>query len=620
MTVLGSLAATAFWLLPLVSLYHHPETALFVRVAVPALAIAALLRPDIATWLLAASLPLTFALNVRFGLTPPPADVIDALTMAFCAGAVWRLRPRAGEAPLRLARPALLLATIILGSAVVLLAGQGADPSRHIVTELWRHTIDDFLFATRPFLEWHLAVRWITVLGMAVMIERALRRAPQSGPAAVRILLVAGAAWASFDVMRLLQILLERKLNLDPFVAIVAIFRNLRFSAFIPDVNAAGSLFGLFLVAALVLAAMRRSVATLLFICPTLLVACAVSQSRAAVVGAIAVLTVLTLAHLLRRRRFILAAGIIGVVAVVAAVGILSTNPAHARVSESFAVRAEMTQVGGRIVRTHPWFGIGLGGYKTASRTFINGKTPALMVFSPRGENAHNNFLQVLAELGLPALVALLWLVIPSALPWRRLPPDRAWAAPETTAIAAGVAAFLISAVFGHPWLIGTVQIASFLALGVAAGMSPARQPASRVFTWLFALAVVLVVASVPYRAYRAVVPIVEPEMAGLSEVAGEIDGMSYRIADTRSRWLVPPEARRIVLPLRWAADGAEDCTVDVLFDGTPADRVVLEKAAWRPLRFPIPPPDAGVWERPLDLRVSDARCKLLVGELQAVK
>jgi len=32
------------------------------------------------------------------------------------------------------------------------------------------------------------------------------------------------------------------------------------------------------------------------------------------------------------------------------------------------------------------------------------------------------------------------------------------------------------------------------------------------------------------------------------------------------------------------------------------------------------PPPDAGVWERPLDLRVSDARCKLLVGELQAVK
>ena len=79
------------------------------------------------------------------------------------------------------------------------------------------------------------------------------------------------------------------------------------------------------------------------------------------------------------------------------------------------------------MVRAHPWTGVGLGNYKVTFLTFKAQflETPRgqqVFVTVPRAEQAHNEYVQVLAELGLPGAVTLAVVLLVSAVAlWKRL-------------------------------------------------------------------------------------------------------------------------------------------------------------------------------------------------------
>lgn len=269
------------------------------------------------------------------------------------------------------------------------------------------------------------------------------------------------------------------------------------------------------------------------------------------------------------------------------------------------------------MTRDYPVFGVGIGNFRAVSRQYVADHYPELQRFSPGGQNAHNNFLQILGELGIPALLTFLWLVLPVASRCRWESASAPVATVYASALAAGVAAFLISALFGHPLLIPQVLAAFCLVLGLTSALQTApagRQRMGQIALWV---AVVGVLLSLPWRIDEARGSAREEE--GVGRVVGTVDDVPYRIADAESTWRISADARIVTLPLRWEEPAPTDCHVDVVFDGRVADRIRPDAKAWMPLRFSLPSAASPADVRQLTLRVSDARCTLMVGPLSVV-
>jgi O-antigen ligase len=137
-------------------------------------------------------------------------------------------------------------------------------------------------------------------------------------------------------------------------------------------------------------------------------------------------------------------------------------------------VRVDMGKVALAVAGSHPWFGVGLGRFQTASTAFI---TPELIAYFPPaalGENAHNNFLQILAELGVSGLAAFLWWIAPPLrATWRTARRGR----PELVGLTTGVSAFLLTCLAGHPLLSPPITLSFLLAVGVMYGLAAADSP-----------------------------------------------------------------------------------------------------------------------------------------------
>src|SRR5690606_27093565 len=133
--------------------------------------------------------------------------------------------------------------------------------------------------------------------------------------------------------------------------------------------------------------------------------------SRAAIAAAVLVLWAAALMMFTgsqsgARRKSRLAVALLGstVLVVVAVMGIFrATARSNVDPQTAFQVRVEMLWVGLESVRRHPTFGVGLGDYISATRRFVTPETPLLFDYAPDGENAHNNYLQIVVELGVPA-------------------------------------------------------------------------------------------------------------------------------------------------------------------------------------------------------------------------
>jgi O-antigen ligase len=251
----------------------------------------------------------------------------------------------------------------------------------------------------------------------------------------------------------------------------VWVARDLRISVLQPDVNAAGSYFALFLLPAFVVGWRRRRYWILAIAAPLAALAFALARSRAAIGAVIAV----ACARLVRGPGSLIVrlGGIVAVLVIGTGLFVsIAESHTHALWANASRVRVQMTQVAVRTIHKYPAFGVGLSDYIPRSQRFVTPDMTMLITFAPNGENAHNNYLQVAAELGIPGAVIFLWLMTAVVAPtWTG---RRTAGNPEYEGMALGVTSFLVSAAFHQPWLVPEVFAIFMFALGVTAGLAPA--------------------------------------------------------------------------------------------------------------------------------------------------
>ena len=273
--------------------------------------------------------------------------------------------------------------------------------------------------------------------------------------------------------------------------------------------------------------------------------------------------------------------------------------------SVHFNSRVEMVKVALETASQAPLFGIGLGGFVWALPANLE---PTF--FLP---------LVVLVELGCIGLVTfgwLLWSAVRPVAPVDHVASSRT----ARTVVIAAVGAWLVGAMFVHPQFAYPIAVATFVTLGFAAGMLPAREPSNapgpRGWAEWIVLAVVLV--SLPWRINHALSP-GTPEVVGAGPVERELEGVGFRIAEPRSRWRLPVRSRTVVALMRWDPAGATDCSVRIAVRDRPPDEVSLRNDMWIPVRVSIPPGRPS--ESPeIEFQVSSARCRLFVGTVTATR
>lgn len=151
------------------------------------------------------------------------------------------------------------------------------------------------------------------------------------------------------------------------------------------------------------------------------------SFTRSAWIGAIASAAVSAIRFPMRQSARILVP--------MAIVGVLASGLIGHRLWMSFldggfapdSGRIEMAGVGWRMVRDHPFFGVGPERVRFEFDRYYHGEDAGDLYTG----HLHNNFLQIAAERGLPSLIAFLWLFVRLGIDMvrgvRESDPDRKW-------------------------------------------------------------------------------------------------------------------------------------------------------------------------------------------------
>jgi O-antigen ligase len=575
----------ALWLAPvtppLISLFRSSVPTAVEGLAI-AIAAAACIHPAFAIGLAGALLPLGVTLGAALQI---PFSWTEPLALAVIAGIAARylIAPRPlpeGAGPV-LAWTALL-AVLAAASAAVDCAAQLAfyPSAASLARDVWHSLGVQYLVAASRFTALRPALTMIEGLGLLTAAIVSIDRARHSAVVATFFLL--GAAAVSLqNIFRLWQIALRSGGEFWPTLA--ADLVSVRVSAAFADLNTAGS----YLVMAVVMALVwrcRRAVWRLLLI-PLLAVALWISGSRAALAAAP---LALALALAPRRGRWWLA----GALAVLAVAVLFATQwfrPTTAPGSALF-IRVELAKAGMAMLRDAPVFGIGIGNFYETSERYAS---PALAHFYVR-ENAHNQYVQIAAELGLAAIGAVLAVLV---LVFRRALRDRA-RRPDSVrdAVLAGLLAFLLSAIGGHPLLIPEVALVFWIVVGLAwassasepEATSPRLLPATRSRV-AFAIAVAVVAIATPWRIERAAAALpLEHVGVRMSPWQRDEQGRRFRTMRGHAAIYVPATGGPVRFLARIGSGGPEELRLRLSFDGRLVNEVRLSRE-WRPVDLIVP-------------------------------
>jgi O-antigen ligase len=559
---------------------------------------------------------LALVLPLSFGLAPTSpglvtTQVTECFVLVFLVGSAARAAFDPGPSGhSRLALPALVVVLIALAAGLIATLAQ-FESQRAALREIAQ------AFTTKYFpggvaMGLQPAFRWAELACLAYYVETAMRRRPAWRHIVLTAWLAASAATAAQSLLRLMEIAVVRGHGL---FGTVEVLRVTRLSPLYGDLNAAGSLFAMLTVIAVVYAVRARSRIVVAATVPFLLFAFLATQSRAAVLAVIVTLGFLFTRYLMRSRRRALAAVVLLAVAGGFGAMTMVTRPTHVSAGAALNSRVEMGKIALKIARETPIFGVGPGFFQVASRDYLEPGFVAQFPEAQHGENAHNNFLQVLAELGLIGLAGFVWFL------WRvvRPPPESGADGIASGAVVSGLAAFFISALFGHPLLVPEIATAAFFACGLAAGMAPPREAdgrAGRLVSWVL-LGFVLV--TLPWRVIDAITP-ASPDVTGAGPVAGEIADVPYRVAEQQSRWRLRTRTRMVVALMRWDAAAATDCRVRIVVKDRPADEVSLSAVTWQQVRFSVPPGIRPSLPPEVEFHVTSPTCTLLVGTVTSIR
>jgi O-antigen ligase len=492
---LGVCAGFVFFV-PLSAMFHQDTLAWPFRAFIVFFTGLAAVMPAVSVMALSVILPMALVIASVAGWVLSTAQISDACLLAVVAGLALRLTGR-GVAPERLRTLAVAFGAAVLTSGLVELHTLNViAPQRPVWEEVWHHLTVAYWNEPREFPLLHLVYRWLAGLTLAVFVERVLRASARSGPIMVRVWSVGGLAGASLTAVGLTEQILAGGLSVG--AAFGWILHTARLSVLQPDLNAAGSYFGLFLFPAAVVGWRRRDYWMLIVAAPLLALSCGLARSRAGI-GAIMAVAGARWSMAVRwpvAARVAIAAVIIPAAASVAF--LVATSRTHAAIGDAAEVRIQMARVAWRTAETRPLFGVGLDNYIRRSRRFITPDMTLLESFAPNGENAHNNYLQILVELGMPA--ALLFIAMVGVVVHAGWAAQSAASTPELEGMTLGVAAFLLSAIFGHPLLVPEVFVAFFLALGLTAGLGPSPVVRGGLPRWIVPATAAFYVTSLAWR------------------------------------------------------------------------------------------------------------------------
>jgi O-antigen ligase len=604
--VIGS----ALFALPAMAAWNDPALTPSLTIACLGAAVAAAAIPAAALLVLLALLPVFPPLNL---ITGAPSLGEEVLVVVLFVTSLRLVISRRSSASV-LDGPVVLL-LVVLGSSTVIVLSRFQQETIFagvFWSGLWSHLTIDYFRGTGDFPVVHDFLIWSEGLVLAATAGRLLATRPDRQDLAVRLFVLGAGGLAAFSSLRLAEISLRAP---NPLAAAAGYLAHLRFNPFYRDLNAAGSAYALFVVPAVWLAWTAR-VRWMWLIAAFLGIALWLAGSRTALAGALAGL-VIVWAVAARPARRVLAGALAAAAALIAVVTISSGRNLAA--GPAVAFRVEVMRVGWQLTETAPMFGVGLGNFQPLSiPRFTDAAIRRFPTFS-RGENAHNNFLQILAELGAAGLASFLLVLGVVAAPLGRRLRQSDSVPPGAAAVAGGLIAFLLTCLAGHPLLIDHVRLLFFAMLGVGAGLAdapPAGRPArgSRAVSWIAALLLLLL----PMRLWfdrRAGPP--AGAVYGAANVKELLDDVRYRRVDGRSAWFIAPGARAVELSLRTTPESPSPCRVEVDVDTHRADTALVVPDAWTHLVYQLPGAPAFMRARRVDLTVLNDGCRLLVGPVE---
>lgn len=563
-----------------------------------ALLMLAVARPALALLVWAGLSPLTTSIAGLAGAPLIGALLLEVSTLAVITGAVVR---HTIPAPARLATPALWMGAVAVASGLAELPARLVtaipDQARYpaIARLLFDHAIDRI-----PALDpWYFGLLVAEGAALAWAAEIIVRREPGTAARVVWCALLGHAGVAVLNISRVVGASLRGGNFPDSLPHLLLTVRE--HTQY--DVNAAASTFILIVLAGFGLFHTRawRSTAVAAALVS---VAVWVTGSRTAVVALLATLTI-TLG--LRARRT--ARGVaLAAAAVLVSVGVLAwmatayPSKRNLNVPASVSSRLVMFKTAINMAWEAPVVGIGTGTFLQESPHY--GATGLQPILKRSRDNAHNYFLQTVAEQGVLGLIALLAMLVAALWPTLRAAYR---SDPIATWLAAGIVASLLTWLSGHPLLEPEAALVFWLFVGVLAGTSrpPTVRPALQ---RLAAIAIVTVLASVPFRA------IAEERAADLEHLAvgvsawqPAVDGERFRAAGAEFALFLPSGAT-MTLPVRSATPA--DVTIELRSGPRLIDAVVAERGLWKPVRI-VTPESASRYVR-IDFRAVGASGQLV--------
>ena len=595
----------AVWLLALALLSLFPITwfistvPLALKAGVAVLLAVAAFRPGLALLIWAGMAPLSTSIAGLTGLPNLGAQLLEAMTASILLGVVGRY-PRSPST--HVALPAIFM------SAVAIASGLSELPSRFMtatqehlgggtIARLLVHHAVDRLAALDP---WYFALLVVEGAALAWAAERLTREDPNLAPNVVWCALLGHAGVAVLNVARLIG----ASLRADEFPAsLPRIFLSVRVNTQY-DVNAAASILVMVILAAVGLASRRARIALVPLI-GIAIVSLWVAGSRVAMAALLVSLTVVLLIRAGRSAKALWIAGSVFAVSVAVIGWIVIANPAQRNLSlpATIASRTVLFKAAFGMIADAPVLGVGAGTFLEESPNY-GAEALAPLVFDHRTrDNAHNYFLQTLAEQGVIGLIALIAMLAAALLPAFRAGPRRdvllMW-------LTAGVVASILTWMTGHPLLLTEAALMFWLFTGMLAGMT--APPGGRAFLRGVALAAsIAILASIPFRAdavERATN--LEHRAIGMSPWQDAVDGERYREGSTEFSLFLPAEAA-MALPIR--SPTGSPVTVELRIDSRPIDAVVAPPGEWRQVRVQLPESQSRYVK--VDFRVTDpASCE----------
>ncbi len=548
------LLATIFTTSTFVSIYHQPVGWL-PGIFLTGLALVAAVNSYNGLLVIAGLGPLSATVYALLRNSPMGLDFGEAMVLGvlagFCARRVVQLRPLA--VPQRFVWASGLLLLLAVVSGVVAATVIRTEQPDRTLSELAQY------FITRDYFLRLTTIRstMLFVEGVALMVMAAdacggdrLRR-----DRLLRMMVI-GAATAG--LLNVIKILTSALLQPDPLSKFLAYFATARVNIHFPDLNAAGSYFALMLFVAMGFGA-RAGVGTVI---ASVMIGAGLWMAGSRTALASALIGFCGGACLMAPRRYRKLLGVVApLVLVVIAVAAWRLYPQgrNATGSDALAFRVLMGKAAIDMISAHPFFGVGPGHFVELSGPFQN--------------NAHNNFLQIAAELGIPAVLLfafVAWFAVRAS--WREA---ETWG--PARGLSLGLAVFLATCLAGHPLLVSGAAYPFWMALGLAVCFPPA--PALSRVRRVGVSAILIIAATLPFRISAAVRNAdIEHSSVGFSKWQQASDGSRYRWAGGHAWFFVAPAARSVRIPVRLGPAAPAVVEVRLFLDGTEANRVLLRQ------------------------------------------